>query len=189
MNEISSKTLVPSLLVSMPQLNDPEFCRTVVLLCEYRNEGAFGLILNRDTQILVADVIDFEPPINNRGQDALKLWHGGPVEPQSAWILMGQEPEDENSIRLCEGVYLSTSIHLLRTLVEDCSPPGTRLISGHAGWEAGQLEAELANSAWLIADIDKEVLFNTCSSKMWKTVIRRLGVEPALLQMGGKQTH
>ncbi len=189
MSEVSSKTLVPSLLVSMPQLNDPEFCRTVVLLCEYRNEGAFGLILNRDTQIAVADVIDFKPPIINRGEDVLKLWHGGPVEPQSGWILMGQKPEDENFICICEGVYLSRSIHLLRTLVEDFSPPGTRFISGHAGWEAGQLDAELSNSAWLITDVDKEVLFNTRSANMWETVIRRLGVDPALLQMGGKEAH
>lgn len=189
MNQVSSKSLVPSLLVSMPQLNDPEFCRTVVLLCEYGNEGAFGLILNRQTQLTVADAVEFDPPVNNRGPDGLKLWHGGPLEPQSGWILMGQEPGDENSMRVCEGVYLSTSTRLLRTLVEDFSPPGTRLIFGYAGWEAGQLDAELSNSAWLITDVYKEVLFNTGSTDMWETVIRRLGADPALLQMGGQEAH
>ena len=180
-------SLAPSLLVSMPQLNDPNFHRSVILLCEHGEDGAFGLVLNRPTQTPASNVVRLTPPVSS--DSSLELWIGGPVEPERGWILMGDEPNDGDSVRVCDGIFLSTSPHLLRRLLEEAPPPRTRLLTGYAGWGAGQLDAELSASAWLNADVDLDIVFNTQSTYMWETTIRRMGADPGLLQMGGGAVH
>src|SRR4029077_8387383 len=102
-------SLAPSLLLSMPQLIDPNFNRTVVLLCKHSDEGAFGLVVNR--------------PLIATGRD-LDVWVGGPVEPERSWILVGgEEPEEAPGMRVADGLYLSTSPDLLRRLLEPDPPP------------------------------------------------------------------
>ena len=176
------QSLAPNLLLSMPQLNDPNFKHTVVLLCEHGAEGAFGLVLNRHTDTPAASVVRLNPPAS--GDSGLQLWIGGPVEPERGWILMGEEPHDAESVRVCEGVYLSTSPHLLRQLLEKPPPPRTRVLTGYAGWGAGQLDAELSASAWLTADVHLDLIFDTQPAAMWEKAIRRLGADPSMLQMG-----
>ena len=76
----------PTLLLSMPQMQDPNFARTVVLLCDYLPEGAFGLVLNRPTDLAASDMVRLEPPVT-RG-NRLPLFLGGPVQPERGWILI-----------------------------------------------------------------------------------------------------
>ncbi len=171
----------------MPQLLDPNFHQSVILLCEHGEEGAFGLVLNRRTEMSASEVVQLTPPVD--GNSGLELWVGGPVEPERGWILMGDEPTDADSVRVCDGVFLSTSVNLLRRYLEHPPPPRTRLLTGYAGWGAGQLDAELASSAWLTADVDLDIVFETGYGEMWETTIRRLGADPSLLQMGGGGVH
>jgi len=171
-------TFTTALLLSMPQLQDPNFARTVVLLCEYSAEGAFGLVLNRPTDVLAVDMVRVEPPIINGNR--LVLWIGGPVEPQRGWILLGDEPlADFKCIR--QGLYLSTSPVLLREVLEMRPAPRARILAGYAGWGPGQLDAELAQSAWLMADVDLDLVFDVPADTMWETAIRRLGADPSTL--------
>ncbi len=180
-------SLAPSFLVSMPQLCDPNFHQSVILLCEHTEEGAFGLVLNRPTDRPAADAVRLTPPVS--AASSLELWIGGPLEPERGWILTGVEPSDADSVRVCDGIFLSTSQSLLRRLLEAPPPPRTRLLTGYAGWGAGQLDAELAASAWLYAEVDLDIVFNTQSTEMWESAIRRVGAEPSLLQMGGGSVH
>ena len=155
----------------MPQLLDPNFSRTVVLLCKHSEEGAFGLVVNR--------------PLLDRPSATWTVWVGGPVEPERSWILVGGDEARDDSFQGCaiaDGLSLSTSPDLLRRLLEPEPPSNARLIVGYAGWGPGQLEAELNASAWLISDVDRELIFNTPSDRMWETAIRRLGADPATLQ-------
>ncbi len=179
-------SLAPSLLVSMPQLCDP-FHHSVILLCEHTEENAFGLVLNQPTDRPAADAVRLTSPVS--ATSGLELWIGGPVEPERGWILMDAAPSDADSVRVCDGIFLSTSQSLLRRLLEAPPPPRTRLLTGYAGWGAGQLDAELAASAWLYAEVDLDIVFNTRSTDMWETAIRRVGAEPSLLQMGGGSVH
>jgi putative transcriptional regulator len=176
-------TLAPALLLSMPQLVDPNFSRTVVLLCKHSDEGAFGLVLNRPLVTSGRVVVDLHPPVS--ADSDLEVWVGGPVEPQRSWMLVGGESGREGVIsgmRIAEGLYLSTSPDLLRRLLEPDPPPRTRLVVGYSGWGPGQLEAELTASAWLMSDIDRELIFSTPPERMWEAAIRRLGADPATLQ-------
>jgi putative transcriptional regulator len=86
-------------------------------------------------------------------------------------------------VKIAEGVYLSTSPALLQRLLGPAPPDLTRLIVGYSGWGPGQLEAELQASAWLISDIDPDLIFSTPADRMWEMAIRRLGADPSALQM------
>jgi len=175
-------SLAPALLVSMPQLTDPNFARTVVLLCEHGPEGALGLVVNRTAEVGAAEAVEFEPPLESPNQ--IPLYLGGPVEPERGWILTTQKPEVEHKA-LGGGLYLAASPELLRETLESSSlPRRTMVIAGYAGWSAGQLDAELSDSAWLIAPLELDLIFEIPPAASWEMAIRRMGADPALLQMG-----
>lgn len=168
-----------ALLLSMPQLQDPNFARTVVLLCDYGPEGAFGLVLNRPTDMPASAMVKLDPPIVH-GND-MPLWIGGPVEPQRGWILLSEEPPGAEFKFIRDGLYLSTSHLLLRDVLQARPAPRARVLAGYAGWGPGQLDDELAASSWLMGDVDLDIVFDTAPEAMWESAIRRLGADPAAL--------
>ena len=167
-----------ALLLSMPQLQDPNFAKTVVLLCDYGPEGAFGLVLNRPTDMPASAMVRLDPPVT--GGNDLPLWIGGPVEPERGWILLGEEPPAEFKI-IRDGLFLSTSQSLLRDVLEANPAPRARIMAGYAGWGPGQLDEELAQSSWLMSDVDLDLVFDTPADAMWETAIRRMGADPSML--------
>jgi putative transcriptional regulator len=177
-----TKSLAPALLLSMPQLNDPNFRRTVVLLCEHSPDGAFGLVVNRPTGTPAAEAVQLSPPVATAS--SLQLWEGGPVERQRGWLLLGEQPEGFDAVEIREGVFLATSPLLLRRLLETETEPRAKVLTGYAGWGPGQLDMELSASAWLIADVETDLIFDVDPAHVWETAIRRLGADPGALQMG-----
>jgi len=171
----------PTLLLSMPQLQDPNFARTVILLCDFVPEGAFGLVVNRPTDAPASGMVRLEPPVEN-GND-LALHTGGPVEPDRGWILSADEPSDVEHRTIVPGLFLSTSPILLRRVLEARPAPRALVLAGYAGWGPGQLDEELSQSAWLMGDVDPDLVFDTDPSIMWEVAIRRLGADPSALQM------
>ena len=174
-------SLAPTFLLSMPQMADPNFSRTVVLLCKHNEDGAFGLVVNRPLVTTGRVIVNLDPPVETERE--LEIWIGGPVEPQTSWMLVGEDREPADRGYICDGLYLSTSPQRLSRLLEPNPPPRTRLIIGYSGWGAGQLEAELQASAWLLSEVTAELIFSTPAEQMWETAIRRLGADPAALTM------
>ncbi len=172
-------TFRPTLLLSMPQLQDPNFAKSVVLLCDFLPEGAFGIILNRPTDMPATSVVHLEPEIGD-GND-LPLCMGGPVEPDRGWILTADRPIEPEYRTIIDGLYLSTSPLVLRRVLETRPAPRALVLAGYAGWGPGQLDDELAQSAWLMADVDLDLVFDVDASAMWETAIRRLGADPGAL--------
>ena len=119
----------------MPQLQDPNFARAVVLLCDYMPDGAFGLVLNRPTELPASTMVKLEPAVGVG--NALPLCIGGPVEPDR-----GSDPARRRAggtrlpRTICEGVYLSTSPVLLRRVLSTSPAPRARVLAGYAGWGA-----------------------------------------------------
>lgn len=172
-------TLAPTLLIAMPQLTDPNFRRTVVLLCEHSEDGAWGLILNRPTGKTAGSVVDFTPPLAH--DSGLEIWTGGPVEPQRGALLLPEEPLGEDAFEVCAGIFVSSSADFLRRLIEGPHVEKARLIMGYAGWGPQQLDRELTDSSWLISDVSRDIIFDTTAAEMWEAAIRRLGVDPGAL--------
>ena len=172
----------PLLLLSMPQMNDPNFARAVVLLCDYTDQGAFGLVVNRQMAEPAWTLIRAEPEI--RVDPDLRLWIGGPVEPHRAWVLMsGAQGSDDDAREVAPGVLLSASQELTLQMLQ--APPSTsaRLVVGYAGWGPGQLDEEIAASSWLTLEVDPALIFAVPPEQMWETAIRRLGADPSMLQV------
>lgn len=176
----SPRGLAPVLLISMPQLADPNFLRTVVLLCDHGKDGAFGLVVNRRMGLPAREVVRVDPPVDIH--ENVFLYAGGPVEPYRAWALTSDGSLDPDAVRVADGVYLAVSPHLIRHALATPPQPDLRVVVGYAGWAPGQLEAELADSSWLIAPVQADLLFEVPVEQMWATAIRRLGAEPAMLQ-------
>jgi len=172
----------PILLLSMPQMADPNFTRTVVLLCDYTAEqGAFGLVVNRQMDEPASDVVRTEPPV--RVDPDLRLWIGGPVDPQSTWVLMADaQGPDEEQREIAPGVLLSVSQSLTLQLLQAPPSSRTKVVVGYAGWRPGQLEDEIASSSWLTTEVDPTLIFDVPPDQMWEAAIRRLGADPANLQ-------
>jgi len=179
-------SLAPALLLSMPQLVDPNFNRTVVLLVKHNEDGAFGLVVNRPLATTGRVVLNVDEQEQMETERELQVWIGGPVEPQRSWILVGDatpgETDETSGVEIANGLHLSTSPDLLKRLLEPLPPAYARLIVGYAGWGPGQLEAELEESAWLICEVERDLIFDIPAERMWETAIRRLGADPGNLQ-------
>jgi putative transcriptional regulator len=170
------------LLVAMPDLLDPNFHRTVVLIVHHDENGAFGVVLNRPTDITVPSLCATLEIEWNGDPDENIDW-GGPVQPQTGWVLFdasaGLGLSDEVK-ELGEGLCFAGSLEVLRRIARR-PPADLRLLLGYAGWGPGQLEGELTAGAWLVAPVARDVVFQVESSEMWEHVLRSLGIDPATL--------
>jgi putative transcriptional regulator len=153
--------------------------KTVVLLCDYMPEGAFGLVLNRPTEVPATAMVKLEPELQHGNE--LPLYIGGPVEPQRGWILLSEPPPDGEYRTIMDGIHLSTSPMVLRRVLETRPAPRARVFAGYAGWGPGQLDEELAQSSWLMSDVELDIVFDVEPAVMWETAIRRLGADPSSL--------
>jgi putative transcriptional regulator len=183
---MANASLAPVLLVSMPQMLDPNFSKTVVLLAEYGAHGAFGLVLNRRMDEPAMSIVTADDPLDIH--PLVHLYTGGPVEPTRAWILTSREELDPEALEVTNGVYLSASSTIVRRTLESAPDPAIRMVVGYAGWGSGQLDVELAQGAWLLAPVQPDLIFETSSEKMWEAAIRRLGAEPSMLH-GSSGVH
>jgi putative transcriptional regulator len=179
---VDDDPLAPALLVAMPQLLDPNFKRSVVLLVHHDGDGTFGLVLTRESEIEVDDLCS-SLGIEWQGSDALRVSWGGPVQPNTGWVLFGDagEPdESEDTTEVADGVHFAGSLATLRRVAET-PPERLRLFLGYAGWGPGQLESELAQGAWLVAPVSTELVFGVRPDHLWVQVLRELGVDPTTL--------
>jgi putative transcriptional regulator len=178
---MTDPTLAPTLLLSMPQLDDPNFARSVVLLCQHDTEGAFGLVLNRPVTTTARIVPQDDPDAAT--EQEVEVWIGGPVDPARGWLLLAENLGD--GIEVSPGLYLSASRDLLRRVLQSRSlADRCRFLVGYAGWGPRQLDSEPAASAWLTVPVDKGLLFETPVDTMWEVAIRGLGIEPHSLALG-----
>jgi len=163
-------TLTGRLLVAGPSLFDPNFLRTVVLICRHDSDGALGLILNRRTDIAVGDHL---PGWTEALAPPAVVFVGGPVEPQVA-IGLGlrkyrTEPPGWTAVADSLGlVDLSEAPGLVTGHLERL-----RVFSGYAGWSAGQLDFEASSGDWLIIEPEATDAFREDPDDLWRGVLRR----------------
>ena len=177
---MSEQKLAPGLLVAMPQLLDPNFHRTVILMVEHDERGSFGLVINRVTDLSVADLCA-NLDIEWQGSDEQPVQWGGPVQPEHGWMLLGDASYDHlEAIPVTEGIRFARSPEVLREVARG---PGPRVgvYLGYAGWGPGQLVEELMQGAWLVAPVSPEFVFESPAETLWEDVVRALGIDPVAL--------
>lgn len=171
-------SLAPGLLLAMPQLLDPNFVRSVVLMIEHGDRGSFGLVVNQPTPIRATELLDSLSLAWNGNADAV-VWSGGPVGRTTGWVL--HEPFADatagspGTAAVGPGLVLSTSTDRLRTIAS-APPDRVRLLLGYAGWAPGQLAAEMARGAWIHAEADPALIFGAPADEMWNRALRSVGI-------------
>jgi putative transcriptional regulator len=163
----------------MPQLVDPHFTRSVVLMIEHNDRGSFGLVINQPSPIK-ADELLRTMAMSWAGSSDTLVWLGGPVSPMTGWVL--HEPvarfvDGDGTSIIAPGIALSTSAERLRSIATQ--PPGRmRLLLGYSGWGPGQLAREVAEGSWLHADADPALVFDLDADAMWRAAVASLGINP-----------
>ena len=178
---MSQQSIAPGLLLAMPQLADPNFYRAVVLMIEHTEKGSMGVVVNRPMGTTIAEVMR-QLEIGWNGDPEALVFFGGPVEPRSGWLLHDPagSSEPEGTLQLAPGLAVSTSPDLLSELAGH-PLERMRLLLGYAGWGAGQLERELAEGAWVLAEASAELVFATPHEEMWEAALHQLHIDPTSL--------
>lgn len=170
-------------LVAMPQMDDPNFHKTVILICEANNEGAMGVIVNRPLPFTMGQVYDGQE-IEERGSEGEPVHFGGPVQPEVGFVVYEGDSEYKSSLHVGKNVHLGTSLDILRDIANGAGPKRFLFALGYAGWAPEQLEGEVARNDWLLVPLDPEIVFSVDPEKRWERAVRSLGIEPALLVSG-----
>jgi putative transcriptional regulator len=164
------------LLIAGPQLMDPNFWRTVVLIVEHSREGALGLVLNRPSEATVAETV---PELHEILDEDQQVFLGGPVAPSSVIVLARfTDPEVAALIAFADVGVLSGDISLDRP---QAGIQLGRAFVGHAGWGPGQLDAEVERGDWILETARHEDAFATDPQTLWPAVLTRKGGSYALL--------
>jgi putative transcriptional regulator len=174
------ESLRGSLLIAAPQLLDPNFRRTVVLIADHSEEGAMGVILNRPSGMTVSVAApDLEEMI---GPEA-PIFAGGPVQPTSGVVLAdvpdGAALPAESGEPIFGDVVLVPGLGELSDVVDRAAR--LRVFAGYAGWGPGQLEAELARDDWFTEPAEDSDVFSEDAESLWATVLERKGGQFALV--------
>lgn len=184
LDDVGNVGLSGSLLVAMPQLLDPNFERAVVLMVHHDEESSFGIVVNRESELPASELVSSLDLAWRGPADACVSW-GGPVELTSGWMLFGDDvhldaPDPDHVTTLGKGLHFTASLEVFGRISER-PPTDVRLFLGYAGWGPGQLEAEIAQGAWLSAPLRASTIFDVPSDDMWDHVVRELGVDPGTL--------
>jgi putative transcriptional regulator len=170
------------ILVAMPTLTDPNFAQTAILICAHSTEGAMGIILNRSLErpsfAGVLQQLDIAPLPPQRN---IRLCAGGPIETVRGFVVHTTDWMADGTLRVDEGLGLTTSLDILRAVAEGQGPRECLLALGYAGWGPGQLEAEFGQNSWLSVPADEALVFTGDNETRWRRAMQKLHVDPALL--------
>ena len=174
-------------LISTPAMGDPRFHQTVIFLCAHDASGAMGLVINKPkSNLVISDLLDHVGVDGTVRVADSPVLEGGPVEVDRGFVLHSADWfRDDNSLKVSDQLGLTTTKDALEALVSDTPPDRALLAIGYAGWAAGQLEAEIAGNAWLIAGGDDTLVFANDLDSKWTQALARIGVNPAQLSAFG----
>ncbi len=159
------------LLVSEPYLPDPNFERTIILLCEHNEEGTVGFVLNKPSLSKLGELIKDLSQLENI------VCMGGPVQ-QDTLHYIHRCPHIEGAIEVSERIYWGGEFEQLIAKLEShqLSPTDIKFFLGYSGWSPGQLEEEIKVNSWIVSNLaSEELLFETMEEEMWRKTLRTMG--------------
>ena len=193
---IQSSDLTGKLLIAMPSMGDPRFAASVIYILAHNEDGTMGLVVNKPlSEVSFSDIlgqlnISCANPVDDMG-----IFYGGPVEPGRGFVLhsgeyrrlQGAAARDKGggSIEVNEQFSMTSTVDVLEDLALGTGPKQALVMLGYSGWGAGQLEAELAQNAWLTCDATPELVFGTAQEAKWQAAVESLGIDPRMLSATG----
>jgi len=153
------------LLVAHPNLSDPNFQQTVVLICEHGAQGTLGIIINRPTALLLSEAL---PNVSVLKGTSYFLFAGGPVHPDGVLMLFRVVETPDQLREIMEHVFLGLDQKVLERVITKPNPTETfRAYAGYAGWAPGQLEFEMAMGSWAVIQADPSSIFDKVPETLW----------------------
>lgn len=171
-------SLSNQLLIAMPGMADPFFTTTVTLVCEHNSEGALGIIVNRPMEMNLGGLFD---QLDLHETDAAMANHpvlmGGPVAHERGFVLHNPGPSYESSVAVSPEIQLTLSRDVIDAMASGHGPDRSLVALGYAGWDAGQLEEEMLNNAWLTVPASPEVIFDVPFADRWAFAAQSIGID------------
>ncbi len=171
--------LAPGFLIAMPQLGDPNFSKSVVLMLEHGEGGAMGIVVNRAAPLTLQDLGKSQSMEVAPGLAEERVFVGGPVEPQRGFVLHDDLGIAERH-EVLPGLFLSVTLDALAPLLAK-GDRRIRFCLGYAGWGPRQLEQEIAAGAWLYTEASAGPVLEGDPDQLWDATLRGMGVDPAML--------
>ena len=166
----------------MPGMEDPNFSTTVTPICEHNDEGALGIVINRPLNLKLSGLFEqLELDDADPGAGETPVLMGGPVGPERGFVLHDCAQSYENSLAVSSEICLTLSRDIIDALASGRGPEKSLVALGYAGWEAGQLEAEMMANSWLNVPASPEIVFETPFAKRWDSAARILGIDIAAM--------
>jgi putative transcriptional regulator len=158
------------LLIADPFLKDPNFLRTVVFICDHKEDGSIGFVLNRQYENTLDELI---PELE--GHD-MAVYYGGPVQPDTIHFLH-QYPEIPGSIEVMKGIYWGGDFEMIVSMLKKGSIEKNkiRFYIGYSGWGTNQLDDELKEKSWLTVKAERKLVFHKNHREIWKDSLKLLG--------------
>jgi putative transcriptional regulator len=170
----------------MPGMGDSRFHKAVIFMCAHDENGAMGLVINHvmpgvDLAQLLAQLnIEVDGAAEERSAQ-VPVMSGGPVESARGFVLHGNDFSQGDTIRIDNHLSVTGTIDALKAIAGGEGPRRMLFILGYSGWGAGQLDREIQDNAWLVADADPEIVLSLKPEDKWDRAVARLGVDPAML--------
>jgi putative transcriptional regulator len=177
------------LLIAMPGMADPNFSTTVTLVCEHNDEGALGIVINRPTNLSVGGLMEQLALESNGGTDVTDapVLLGGPVAPERGFVLHHPFGEFESTVAVSSHVQLTLSRDVLDSMARGLGPSQSLVALGYAGWEPGQLEAEMLENTWLTVPATPELIFEVPFADRWRVAALSMGID--ITQLSSQTGH
>jgi putative transcriptional regulator len=171
-------SLANNLLIAMPTLADPNFSRTVTLLCEHTDEGAMGIMINRPTNLVLRDILaQLKIDVGDSPLARAPVYFGGPVQNSRGFVLHEPIGKWEATLSVTDTLGVSTSRDILEAIAHGTGPERYLVALGYAGWGAGQLEREMGENSWLNALATRDILFTLPVDQRWRAAAQLTGAD------------
>lgn len=165
------------LLISYPLMSDPNFKRTVILLCDHNENGSFGFVINKFIPVKLSDLVEDLPDIKTR------IGLGGPVQTSNLYYLHTLGEKLHGSIEIAHGLFMGGDYDDLKEMLlrGEIGESELRFFVGYSGWSENQLASELTENSWIITEAPTKVLMNTKADKLWQNALIAMGKEYSFL--------
>ncbi len=174
-------------IISMPDMLDPRFQKTVIFICSHDENGAMGLVINRAHEDINFPELCKQIELECSPENKTLVLAGGPVEIGRGFVLHQRDPDFENGLAVTEDLILSATMDVLTAIGSDSGPKNSRVALGYAGWGEEQLEQEVLENSWLICDADADLVLGTPPQDIYTAALAKLGIElSALVSTSGR---
>lgn len=161
------------LLVAEPFLKDPNFSRTVILLCDHQKEGSFGFVINRQIDHTLTELLPESTALN------IPVGYGGPVQRDTLHFLHCRPDLIPGGMELTDNIFWGGDFNNVLDLLSkgDLQQDEIRFFVGYAGWAEDQLNQEMKENAWLVTPANKKILFDIELKQIWPATLKQMGGE------------